>query len=439
MLARFEIDLNAVRRNHQLLPEFLSEGDRWHQRGLNFIMQPKTRGNTMTNFFKRVLAGSAALCVSALWGQAFAGGPSCAGGSIKVGAVSTVTGPIDFSEVPNATKASFDQFNTAGGVNGCKIDYTISDDKGDAQVAGQAARDLIDNKQVVAMVGGASLLECAVNGGTYKRKNVMAIQGLGVDAACFNSPSVAPADVGPFTQTTAVSYYATRSLGSKKLCAILGIIGGTQEAYKAAIENWEKITSQKIHLLDLSLPAGGDLTPFLIKARDAGCDAVVANLIEPGVVQWVKTADAQKITGIKWLFLSPGYTVEVAKALADTNQPIYVATEFEPYTDINSEANKAWLSSMTAAKLPLSAFSQAGYFAAQVFIDLVKGIDGPVTRDAVTSALLKMKPVKYPLAGSPYLFGDAKTHAPMQATKIMKLEQGAWKVQTPDWVVLPAT
>jgi branched-chain amino acid transport system substrate-binding protein len=394
----------------------------------------------MRKFHKLMLvAGSGLLCVSAQPGQAPAAGPSCAGGTIKVGAVSTVTGPADFSEVPKATQAAFDQFNAAGGINGCKIDYTISDDKADPQVAAQAARDLIDNKEVVAMVGGASLLECQVNSGTYKRMNVMAIQGLGVDAACFNAPSIAPVNVGPFTATTADSYYATRSLNIKKLCMFLIIPSGTLEAYKAAIASWEKITGQKAHLVDLTLTFQGDLTPYVIKARDAGCDAVVNNAVEPGVVQWVKTAEAQKITGISWLFLAPGYTEQVAKALADTVQPVYVGTEWEPFTDINSEANKAWAASMNAAKRPLTAFTQGGYLAAQVFIDVVKSIDGPVTREAVTSALLKMKPVKYPLAGSSYVFGDAKIHAPMQSTKIMKLDHGAWKIQTPDWVVLPAT
>jgi branched-chain amino acid transport system substrate-binding protein len=48
-----------------------------------------------------------------------------------------------------------------------------------------------------------------------------------------------------------------------------------------------------------------------------------------------------------------------------------------------------------------------------------------------------MQPLTNPLAGSPYVFGKAKTHSPMQATKVMKLEAGAWKVETPDWVVLP--
>jgi len=383
------------------------------------------------------MAGAASLGVLALSGQAFAAGPTCAGGSIKVGAVSTVTGPADFSEVPKATAAAFDQLNAAGGINGCKIDYTISDDKADPQVAAQAARDLIDNKEVVAMVGSASLLECQVNGATYKRKNVMSVQGLGVDAACFNSPSIAPVNVGPFALSTAVSYYATRSLNVKKLCAFFIIIGGTQEAYKAALANWEKITSQKIHLLDLTLPYQGDLTPYVIKARDAGCDAVIDNSVEPGVVQWVKTAEAQKITGINWLFLAPGYTEQVAKALADTNQPVYVGTEWEPYTETSSAANKEWTAAMNASKRPLTAFSQGGYLAAQVFIDVIKGIDGPVTRDSVTKALLTMKPAKYPLAGSPYIFGEDKTHSPMQSTKIMKLDHGAWKVLTPDWVVLP--
>jgi branched-chain amino acid transport system substrate-binding protein len=234
-----------------------------------------------------------------------------------------------------------------------------------------------------------------------------------------------------------MAYYGSTVLKAKNICAFFSIIGGTQEAYKKGIENWEKIAGRKIHLLDLTLPIQGDLTPYVVKARDAGCNALMTNQVEPGVVQWVKTAEAQKITGIDWLFLAPGYTDQVAKALADTRQPVYVGTEWEPYTEEGSAANKGWIAAMTAAKLPRTAFSQGGYLAASVVIDIIKGINGPVTRDAMTQALHKMKPISNPLAGSPYVFGEAATHAPMQATKVMKLEGGAWKVMTPDWVVLP--
>ena len=384
-----------------------------------------------------VAVAFAGIGLAATAGTASAAGPTCKDGTIKVGAVSTITGPADFSEVPKATQAAFDAVNAAGGINGCKIDYTIADDKADPAVAAQAARDLIDNKEAVALVGSGSLLDCAVNSATYSRKEILSVQGLGVDAACFSSPNVAPVNVGPYTLSTAMAWYATNQLKSEKLCAFFIIIGGTQEAYKKAIENWEKISGKKIHLIDLTLPFQGDLTPYVIKARDAGCDAVLTNQVEPQVVQLIKTVDAQKISGINWLFLAPGYTEQVASALADTRQPIYVGTEWEPFTEKSSAANAQWVADMQKAGRPLTAFSQGGYLAAQLFVKVVASIDGEVTRESVSKALHEMQPITNPLAGSPYVFGTAKMHSPMQSTKVMKLEKGAWTVETPDWVVLP--
>jgi branched-chain amino acid transport system substrate-binding protein len=385
---------------------------------------------------------AAGLGLAVLWltgaAPASAAGPTCKDGVIKVGAVSTITGVVDFSEVPKATKVVFDQLNVAGGLNGCKIDFTLADDKGDPQVATQAARDLIDNKEVVVLAGSASLLDCQVNAGFYQRRGILAVQGLGVDAACFSTPSVAPVNVGPYTLSTAMAYYASNNLKIDKICAFFTIIGGTQEAYKGAIANWEKISGKKVHLIDLTLPVQGDLTPFVIKARDAGCQGVLTNGVEPTVVQWIKTADAQKITGIDWLFLAPGYTLQVAKALTGTQQAVYVGTEWEPFTEQNSPGNKDWIAAMNAAGLPLTAFSQGGYEAAVVLIDVLKTMNGPVTRESVTKTLHEMKPIKNPLSGSPYEFGEAKAHTPMQATKVVKLDpSGVWQLKTPEWVVLP--
>lgn len=389
---------------------------------------------------KRILAlagvaAFAGLASAAMTGTA-AAAPTCEDGTIPVGAVSTITGIVDFSDAPNGARAVFDALNAEGGIEGCKIDYTIADDKGDPAVAAQAARDLIDNKEVVALAGSASLLDCAVNAGTYARKGVLSVQGLGVDPLCFNAPSVAPVNVGPYTLTTAMGHFADTVLKSEKLCAFFLIIGGTQEAYLEAVADYEKLSGKEIHFVDLTLPAQGDLTPYLIKSRDSGCDAVVTNAVEPSIVQWVNTADAQKIEGIDWLFLAPGYTETLAKALAGTKQPIYIGTEWEPYTEA-SEANENWAAVMNDAGLPKTAFSQGGYLAANVLIDVIESIDGPVTRESVTEALKTMEPVSYPIAGSPYVFGDAPAHAPMQATKVMQLVDGEWELKTPDWLVLP--
>ena len=48
-------------------------------------------------------------------GSVLAAGPTCPDGPIKLGAISTVTGPADFSEVPKAAKAMYDAVNAAGG------------------------------------------------------------------------------------------------------------------------------------------------------------------------------------------------------------------------------------------------------------------------------------------------------------------------------------
>ena len=390
--------------------------------------------NTFKNFLAAAGLAGVALALSAA--SAAAQGPTCEDGPISLGSVSTVTGVVDFSDAPKAAAAVFEQLNARGGINGCEVEYELADDRGDPQVASQAARDLIDNKGVVALVGGASLLDCAVNAGTYARSGVLNVSGLGVDAACFNAPSIAPVNVGPFMLSTAMLYYASEVLENEKLCAFFMIIGGTQEAYTQAVENWETITGKELHLMDLTLPAQGDLTPYLIRARDAGCEALLTNQVEPGIVQWVNTADAQGITGINWLFLAPGYADAVSSALADTDQPIYVGTEWEPYTE-SSEANSDWIDVMNEAQLPRTAFSQGGYLAAQVIIDVISSIDGPVTREAVTTALQGMDPIAYPIAGSLYVFGVADAHNPMRATKVMTLDSGAWEVLLTEWLVLP--
>lgn len=368
---------------------------------------------------------------------ALAAGPTCTDGPIKIGSVSTVTGPVDFSAGPNATAAYFDKLNAAGGINGCMIEYDAADDGGDPLIATQAARNQIDNRNVVAMVGSASLLDCGVNAALYQRSNVMSVTGLGVDPVCYISPSIAPVHPGPYALSTAMLYYASQELGAERVCAFNYVIGGWREAMETALKNWEVITGKQLHILDMTLPVQGDLTPFLIRARDEGCDAVFTNQVEPGIVQWINTADAQGISGIDWMFLASGYSEGVATALAKTSQPIYVGTEWEPYT-LKNEANKDWLEVVTGADLPPSAFSQGGFLAGQIITEVIEGIDGPVTRETVTNALRTMEPVSYPIAAGPYLFGKGATDGPMRSTKIVKLDAGEWSVITPDWLELPA-
>ncbi|WP_434291144.1 ABC transporter substrate-binding protein [Celeribacter sp. SCSIO 80788] len=390
----------------------------------------------MTTPYKTTQIGTLAGVGLLLMTGAALAGPSCEKGPIQIGAVATVTGPVDFSASPKTTAAYFDALNAAGGIDGCEVAFEIADDRGDPLVATQAARNLIDNKKVVAMAGNASLLDCGVNAQLYQRSNVMDIAGLGVDPVCFTSPSVASVSPGPYVLSTAMLYFASEELGAEKVCAFNYVIGGWKEAMETALKEWELITGNSLHILDMTLPVQGDLTPYLIRARDEGCDAVFTNQVEPGIVQWINTADAQGISGIDWVFLASGYTEGVAAALKDSPQPIYVGTEWEPYT-LKNDANQEWYDLIEPAGITPSAFSQGGFLAGKIITDVIKGIDGEVTREAVTKALREMEPASYPIAAGAYRFGEGSTDSPMRSTKVVKLNDGVWEVVTPEWIELP--
>jgi branched-chain amino acid transport system substrate-binding protein len=74
------------------------------------------------------------------------------GAPIKVGAIVSQTGAINFVSSAQATKAYFDRVNRQGGVNGHKIVLDLRDDQLDASRGAQQAQALV-NEGVFAFVG----------------------------------------------------------------------------------------------------------------------------------------------------------------------------------------------------------------------------------------------------------------------------------------------
>lgn len=369
-----------------------------------------------------------------------AAGCSGGGGSpgpIEIGAISSLSGVPTFPESTAAAKAVFDDVNAAGGIGGRKISYLVEDDKNDPAAAVQAARDLVANKGVVALAGSASTIECQANAAYYAQQKIAAVQGIGVDPACFNSPNIAPVNVGPYRLTTAMLYHAYRNLGLRRICNMDIILGGTGKAYAQAVADFTKITGSPLTVNDATLPAQGDWTPYILKARRAGCQAVLTNLTEPMIVQWMKTVQAQHVTGIDWLFLAPAYTTTMPKAVGPAGAGMLAGTEFTPFTDAGSAATKDWADTMRRHGVGLSAFAQGGYLAATDLVAVLRGIKGKITRRSVTEALKTMKPISGAMTGTPYIFGSTRTHNPNQATQVMELRGGDWRRATRDWVILP--
>ncbi|NRQ31145.1 ABC transporter substrate-binding protein [Nonomuraea sp. NN258] len=360
-------------------------------------------------------------------------------GTIKVGGVSSLSGAVTFPDSSAAAKAVFDRVNEQGGINGRKIEYISADDKGDPAAAAQAARDVVTNQGVVALVGSASLLDCAVNAPFYQQSNIVAIQGTGVDPTCFESPAISPVNTGPYLNTAINLYYASEVLKHEKVCLFLAILGNTNDAYGGAVSSWSSLTGKKLTLDDRTVKPDSDPTPFVLRAKREGCQAVLYNGTEPMAIAWMKVVKQQDVTGIDWLMTTAPYTEAVAKALGADGDGTYANAEFEPFTDANSAALKDWRELMTAKNVPLTSFGQGGYLAATYFVQTLKSIQGPITRESVTKAFKSLKPIQTPMTGTPYEFGEAAKHLSNRAGKIVQLRGGQWHVITPDWVRYPGT
>lgn len=364
---------------------------------------------------------------------------SATGEPIDIGAVVSLTGPAVFPEASEAAKAYFDNLNASGGINGRPVRYTTIDDGGDPAKAAQAAQTLIDQNKVVAMAGGASLLECAVNAKTYATAKLMDIPGTGVDPGCFSSANISPVNTGPYSGTTVSLYYLSEVKHISPLCDIQLNIPSFNPAFQAAVARWTTLTGKKLAQPIQFFNSTDDAAPILTKMIDGGCKGIFLSLTEAPLTALMQAAHAQGISSsIVLMTQSSGYTAQIAKILGQTGQGLLGNSEFLPFTSSNPGLDN-WRKVMTAAKVPLTSFSEGGYLAAQIISDTLKSISGPITKETVQAALLKLTSYPTPLVGTPYAFGPGTAHTPNISSQIVQLDGGVWKAIDGNWVTLPTS
>ncbi|RKS67724.1 amino acid/amide ABC transporter substrate-binding protein (HAAT family) [Actinomadura pelletieri DSM 43383] len=384
---------------------------------------------------KRTFVRTSAIAAAAALALSVASGCSDSGGSdgpIKIGAINGITGLFQTPEVPKAVKAVFDEVNAAGGINGRKLELVSKDDAMDPARSSQAARQLIKSENVVALAGSSSAVDCGVNRATYTKEKIVSVPAIGVDPACFTSPNIAPVNPGPYTLTTAMLYYASETLKHDKVCIAYTVLPGSGGGIENAIKEWEKLTGKTLAHKNLAV-GQGDPTRYLVAIKNAGCQAVAYNAT---VGPWFQQAKTQGMQNVDFILAANSYTDANAKVIPpDMNA--YAGTEWQPYTDPTLPGNDRWSKIVTANNIQKTAFSQGAVMSADVLVQVLKGIKGDITRESVTKAFKEMKPINYPMVGTPYVFGPGNEHNPIKGSQFVKAENGGWKV-LPGGFTVPA-
>lgn len=359
---------------------------------------------------------------------------------IRIGGVATLSGAMTLPESPAAARAVFDRVNAEGGIQGRKIEYLVQDDKGDAGATAQAGRELVDSNQVVAFAGSASLQDCAVNANLYKQRGVLSIPGIGGEFSCYSQKAFAPVSVGPARGTVASLYFTSEVLKKDKICTFLLGIPAHAAGNQWAVDQYQSMTGKKVAMLDTTVLPNDDMTPHVLRAKSAGCDAIVFSGAEQMDLAWLKAMQMQGMTNVTTVFMTPAYTSGFASAAADFKGEVYANSEYEPFLG-DSHALDDWRALMTSAKVPHSSFAQGGYLSAMLMVDALKRIQGPITRDSVTQVLRAAtgsNALANPMMGMAIDFGPQSDHIKSSATKFVKLDGGAWSSVTADFLRITA-
>lgn len=362
-------------------------------------------------------------------------GEVASGDPIPIGAISGETGADDFSSSSDAATAYFDCVNENGGINGRPIDYIVEDDQWNPEVAGQAAAKLVNDESVIALVGGASFVECGVNADLYAAEGVTSLAGVGVPRQCFESTNIVTTNEGPRLSTIGVAQYAAAELGSTSMVCIALAIPGLGDWSCGGVEEWgaEAGVDVTTQLIDPALP---DPTAVVLAAMAEDPDLVVVSA-PAGAAIAILAAAEQQDAGANTVWSGPTslYDIDLPAAVGPYwNDNLFVQIELD-VLDSEGADNQQWRQVMdqyASDDDPRDSFSQAGFLAAKIFTEAMLGMDDPATIDRATaSEALGALVVESDLTCGPWYYALGESHHnPNHAGRIVKMTGDAWEPLT---------
>lgn len=352
---------------------------------------------------------------------------------IVVGAVSSLNGPGASSASVQAARAYFDAVNAAGGIQGRRIEYAVIDDRMQPDKARKGAAALIDDPRVVALAGGSSVLECGVNQARYAHARLFNLPGAGVDPACFSSSHIVPMNAGPYVSTANALTFVHRVLQRDRICVVSPALPGMTEAFAQAVNDWSRrmkapAPSLDTYRLEDALPA------VVQRVAARRCQAVVYTGPEGPSLDWIQ-ASHPALDNVPVVLLTASYTSHTARLLGTlaTSEAIYAMAEFDPWSS-SSMQTMDWRRLLVATQIEPSSLSQGGYIAARALVQVMVGIEGPVTRASVADALERTPLWSGGMMNHPLRIAADGTHVLNRSALPMRLLEGKWRVAHPGWI-----
>jgi branched-chain amino acid transport system substrate-binding protein len=344
-------------------------------------------------------------------------GVKATGTPIKLGAIVTKQPGTDFTDGAQMANAYFNCVNDNGGINGHPIKYKWYEEQTNpAQIAGFAHK-LIQTDKVVGIVGGFSIIECAVDHKYWESLGIMEIDA-GIAPECYGTPNSAAPNMGPRYSSDGAVQGVVRA-GAKKIAFDQSNVPGT--GYIAAGPTAvAKSLNVPIEQFKDNVPIQDANSIALKLVQAAGPDGgVVLNFTPPEALKILQAAQQQGLQDrVKaWGCSTPCNTDFVAKALGQqwdgkllVNAELNVTDAPGPQSTLYRAVFDKYGSKVSGG---LGSFSQMGFSMGQFVVQALENVKGS-TYDikTVNSAIAALKGVKTDILCRPWYYGKAPLHIP---------------------------
>jgi branched-chain amino acid transport system substrate-binding protein len=344
-------------------------------------------------------------------------GVKATGTPIKLGAIVTKQPGTDFTDGATMANAYFNCVNDNGGINGHPIKYKFYEEQTNpAQIAGFAHK-LIQTDKVVGVVGGFSLIECAVDHKYWESLGIYELDA-GIAPECWGTSNSAPPNMGPRYSSDGAVQGVVRA-GAKKIAFDQSNVPGT--GYIAAGPTAvAKSLNVGIQEFKDNVPIQDANSIALKLVQAAGSDGgVVLNFTPPEALKILQAAQQQNLQDrVKaWACSTPCNTDFVAKALGQqwdgkllVNAELNVTDFNGPQSNLYRAVFAKYGSNVSGG---LGSFSQMGFVMAQQTVTALESIKGS-TYDikTVNTALKNLKGWKTDMLCKPWYYGQAPLHIP---------------------------
>ncbi len=375
-------------------------------------------------------AGSAGTAPKLVCG--LSNGQRAQGEPIYLGGIVSKTGPDDFSASGAAANAYFRCINDNGGIHGRPVIYTLADDQWDPKLANELASRLLKERNVVAMVGGSSFVECSANAALYGQNGITALVGTGVPKACFHSPHIAPVNTGPRLSATIAAMQAHKLQPAKRMACVIHVVPGLSDWACDGVRDWGRKNGIAVDVVTFEV-ARFNPGAVLTQVAAGKPDVVVMNL--PKGLLLPLMAEAQKMDlgqSMRFASSAPAYNPDVAKALGPYWKGRMVANlEFLP-VDSSGADNQNWRAVMNKYALKTDtrdAFSQSGYLAARIATEALLSLKPErIARKEVNDAIRRVRQFNSDMLCRPMYVGNGKRHNASYSGPVASYDGNHWVV-----------